>query len=500
MPQPSMCVIGAGIAGLVTAKVLKEDGFAVTVFDRDPEIGGVWASFRTYPNLRANNSRITYSFSDFPYPPGTDLFPTASQVRSYLNSYVDHFGLRPLIRLSTLVQRVEPAPSSGYRVTVHQAEAATTEALHFDFVVVCNGVFSDPRLPVIENASQFAGSILHSSQVTGAERLSGKRVMVVGAAKSGLDCAALSADHAAHTVLLFRRAHWMAPRYLPNGLPAEKAFFNRFTAALVEYHRSSRRSALFHRNFGWLINAWWRLQGKLMLLAGNVPSSMIPDTPLPGGLVFAGAGAEFFEAIYAGKVEPRRGIIKRITGPHTVEIESTSPGAPVRSSVDADVIILATGWRQSLDFLSPELAESVRPSSKGGKFRLYRRILPPAFPGLAFNGYSSSLACQLSSELAAHWLSDHFQGRLNLPSPEEMEAEIDRVQAWTSTALPGRDQGFFIGGYLIHYLDELMQDMNLEPKRIRGILGHYFSQIRPDQWKDIPAERKARGAAVRPLT
>src|SRR5215204_3492975 len=84
---PRVCVIGAGIAGLVTAKVLRDDGFDVRVFERLPTIGGVWAPSRTYPGLRANNSRESYAFCDFEYPGTADDFPTAEQVREYLNAY-----------------------------------------------------------------------------------------------------------------------------------------------------------------------------------------------------------------------------------------------------------------------------------------------------------------------------------------------------------------------------------------------------------------------------
>jgi cation diffusion facilitator CzcD-associated flavoprotein CzcO len=90
-----VCVIGAGIAGLVTSKVLKEDGFEVVVFEKQPELGGVWAASRTYPGLRANNPRETYAFSDYPYPETADDFPAAEQVRSYLGSYADHFDCGP---------------------------------------------------------------------------------------------------------------------------------------------------------------------------------------------------------------------------------------------------------------------------------------------------------------------------------------------------------------------------------------------------------------------
>jgi cation diffusion facilitator CzcD-associated flavoprotein CzcO len=70
-----VCVIGAGIAGLVTAKVLRDDGFHVVVFEKLPTIGGVWAPRHTYPGLRTNSPRETYAFSDFPYLARRKIFP-----------------------------------------------------------------------------------------------------------------------------------------------------------------------------------------------------------------------------------------------------------------------------------------------------------------------------------------------------------------------------------------------------------------------------------------
>jgi cation diffusion facilitator CzcD-associated flavoprotein CzcO len=75
----TVCIIGAGVAGLVSAKVLKRDGFEVTVFEKESAIGGVWAEPRSYPELRSNNPRETYAFSDFDYPESADEFPTAGQ-------------------------------------------------------------------------------------------------------------------------------------------------------------------------------------------------------------------------------------------------------------------------------------------------------------------------------------------------------------------------------------------------------------------------------------
>src|SRR5262245_58639160 len=160
-----VCIVGAGIAGLVTAKVLTQDGFDVVVFEKLQELGGVWATSRTYPGLRANNSRESYAFSDFPYPDTTDDFPTAEQIRSYLSAYADRFGLRPLIRLSSEVVLVTRAPIHGFEVLV-RTSSGNPIALEFDYVVVCNGVFSEPHVPQFDGQERFQGSIVHSSQLT----------------------------------------------------------------------------------------------------------------------------------------------------------------------------------------------------------------------------------------------------------------------------------------------------------------------------------------------
>lgn len=47
-------VIGSGMAGLVTAKTLLDDGFKVQILTRESAPGGVWSRDRIYPGLRLN--------------------------------------------------------------------------------------------------------------------------------------------------------------------------------------------------------------------------------------------------------------------------------------------------------------------------------------------------------------------------------------------------------------------------------------------------------------
>jgi len=80
----TVAVIGAGFAGLATAKVLRQSGFEVTVFDKAPDVGGVWSSTRRYPGLRTQNNKGSYRLSDHLMPRSFPEWPSGEQVQAYL--------------------------------------------------------------------------------------------------------------------------------------------------------------------------------------------------------------------------------------------------------------------------------------------------------------------------------------------------------------------------------------------------------------------------------
>ena len=50
-----VAVIGGGAAGIVTAKCLRDEGLEILVFERQKELGGVWAHCN--PEMRCNVSK-----------------------------------------------------------------------------------------------------------------------------------------------------------------------------------------------------------------------------------------------------------------------------------------------------------------------------------------------------------------------------------------------------------------------------------------------------------
>ena len=164
-PAQRVGIIGAGIAGLVTAKIFLENGFDVQVFEKEPDLGGVWALSRAYPGLRANTAKETYSLTDYPYPRSTSGYPIAEEVRAHLESYADHFGLYPHIRFNSEVVRLEEIDDNGrqgFSMTVRSKadvnEEESREHTHeFAYVLICSGAFSTPMMPDLPGRGDLPG-------------------------------------------------------------------------------------------------------------------------------------------------------------------------------------------------------------------------------------------------------------------------------------------------------------------------------------------------------
>lgn len=492
----NVAVVGAGVAGLVAAKVLKQDGFKVTVFDKEAEIGGVWVSARAYPGLRTNNPAPTYAYSDFPHADTTDEFPTAAQLRDYFERYARHFSLLEDLCLNTEVISVArhdpPAGSTPgrFRVVTRTNDTGTREAREFDFVVICNGVHSVPHVPKFDGVEGFSGKLLHSSQMPAADGVRGKRVVVVGAGKSALDCASAAGRVADSCTLLFRRPYWMLPRYFGQ-TRVDRQAFTRWTEMITfpAYH-TMPRTERWLRWFGmpllplqWLVRKW---QCRIIARESNTPGHMVPDRPIHALIYHQGIGPECYALVHQGVVEAKRASIDVFTGGDRIRLDNGQ-------RIEADLVICATGWRQDISFLEPALEQSIR---SNGRFRLYRHVLPPGEPRLGFIGYASSGNCPLTFEIAAHWLSQCFRGELALPARPEMEQSIDRVLEWSRRNLPEHDEGHFIGVYTAHYIDWLMNDMGLPSRRCRSTKAEWFGPLHAARYAGLAHERQQRSHVV----
>lgn len=488
-----VCIVGAGVAGLATAKVLLADDFEVVLFEKERTLGGVWCESRTYPSLRTNNPRETYRFSDHPYPPSTDDYPTAEQVRDYLHSYAERFGVADHIRFHTEV--IHAALSSGtdqgephWDITVRESAAERTESEQFDFLVVCNGVFSEPYVPEVEGRDRFSGVVSHSSELDPKE-MESRRIVVVGSSKSGLDLASWAAKVGSSCTLVFREANWMLPRYFWGRLNTKWVIYSRSFEAFAPYYHKNRLETWLHGPGAPLVAMFWRTFTAIVRRELKATGPLIPVAPLPARAENLAVGTDVYEQVRRGEIGVHQATIDAFPGGDAVQLSDGT-------RIEADLVLFATGWRHGIPFLEGEIRRRIE---RDEGFQLYRMILPPEFPHLGFIGYNSSFSNTLTTEISAHWLSQHFRGELLLPSVKTMHEETERFRKWLVGLMPCHREGFFIGPFLTHYHDDLLRDMGLSPRRARDFVSENLLPMWPERYRTLWEERRTIREQARPL-
>ena len=243
-PGKTVCVIGAGAAGLASARAMRAAGLLPTVLEQRSSVGGVWnreagavavCENPVYDGLHTNLPKELMQFRDFPFDRSLPSFVGHADVQRYLEAYAEHHRIHADLRLRTRVRRVWRDEPSGEWVVQSErlgdsaaggsagaGTAAPTEE-RFSAVVVANGHFAAPIVPSLAGRDAFeaaGGRVVHSSAYRRPGELfadadaAGKRVLVVGSGPSGTDISLEFAMAGALVTLSVRAgpAGWPATR------------------------------------------------------------------------------------------------------------------------------------------------------------------------------------------------------------------------------------------------------------------------------------------------
>ena len=95
MPQQrtNTVVIGAGPAGLACAACLQRRGIEHTLLEREPTVGSAWR--RHYDRLHLHTNKRLSQLPHLGFSRDVPRYPSRQQVIDYLESYAEHFDLRP---------------------------------------------------------------------------------------------------------------------------------------------------------------------------------------------------------------------------------------------------------------------------------------------------------------------------------------------------------------------------------------------------------------------
>ncbi|CAM9763136.1 unnamed protein product [Ectocarpus sp. 13 AM-2016] len=476
-----VAVIGGGFSGIAATKVFAERGHDVHGFERSHDFGGVWEPSRSYPDCRSQSAKDLYCFTDHPYPEKVPEWPTAPDVHAYIHSYADKHDVARLFRLGTKVETMERKADGqpGWTLTLtkegEDKESASKE--DFDFVCVATGQFSEKNVPTHPGEADFiaqGGAIMHSSDYTDPSIIRGKRVVVLGGSKSALDIAVNAASNGAKSVtIVYRKNVWRLP-YFIGGINFKHLLYMRAQEEQFDGWLPSPVGRALRLLLKPLI--WFNFRGLeavLTLQLGLKKHNMVPSEPIEDtvscsiGVVTPG----FFEALDDGKIKAVQGSIERY-----------EEGAAVLSNgdtVQCDVAVLATGWKQGIPFLPAE--EQHKLVDDDGVHRLYRFAVNPDLPELGFVGFNSSFCTVLSAELVANWLVRFADGQLeHQATADEMNANIDKMQKWRREERPAAKEygGLCVAPFHFRHFDELLKDIGATKQKRANPLVELF--VRPN--------------------
>ncbi|XP_076949762.1 putative flavin-containing monooxygenase 1 [Bidens hawaiensis] len=516
MGKKQIAIIGAGVAGLSACKHCLSKGFNPIVFELESQVGGVWT--KTIRTTRLQTIKDTYQFSDFPWPPSvTGDFPTQQQVLDYIHSYATHFDLIHHINFNSRVKGIsydgpssdtwsmwngtgDPFPPQGkWNLTVEHTETKTktTKVYTVDFVILCVGRFKDvPNIPQFsagEGPEVFCGQAIHSMEYSAmdnqkaAEFVKGKKIVVVGFGKTGIDiareCASVNGPEHPCTIV-YRHDHWKLGSWFPWGISLQALIYSRFQQLL--FHKPGE--GFFLSLVATLLSPLrWAV---LRLLETYIKSSlqlakfdMVPQHSFSidlhsGYLIYLPNPENFIDTLEKGSIKLKK-------SSHFSFYENGVLIPEDNTHVRADIVICATGFNSKKKikdiFESPTFSHLIENSQRIG---LYRECIPPRIPQLAIIGYSDGLSSVFVSESASRWVAALLEGKFKLPTINEMEKDVEKWDALIKRVSGEYYYNSSFCGLEIWYNDQICKDIGMNPMRKKGLFSNIFQSYGPSDYAE----------------
>ncbi|KAL4953793.1 hypothetical protein BDW69DRAFT_205621 [Aspergillus filifer] len=403
MEQVDVAVIGAGWHGIAAAKTYTTayPSQSLVILDSASTVGGVWAKERLYHGLRANNVVGSYELSDLAMAQeqfGAELKQggkiPGDVVNTYMEAYVQEFGLINKIRLNCCVEKAEYTDDREWVLTVCMREgrpqptgtktkrklkSGSKVLMKALKLIVATGLTSQPFLPQFEGEAAFkAQSLLfhfrdfamHEQQ--GSLKPDESTVTVLGGSKSAWDVVYSCTTRGMTVDWVIRESGygpiWMAPAYVGPGrfkrllesLPGTR-ILSLFSPCAWNREKRGPFYAWLHGS--WLgrklVDCFWALIERDLLRTNRYSEHPATEKLKPWASPFWVATSlgilnyptDFFDLVRDGKVRV-----------HIADVERLADGGYIYLSnnerIVTDALICCTGWKETpgIQFLPKDVS------------------------------------------------------------------------------------------------------------------------------------------------
>ena len=472
-----IAIVGGGISGIAAARVLMKSGHTVVIFERAASLGGVWAV--AYPEVRLQNVAEHYRLSDVPWPFAPDLHPSREQILKYLRGVVE--SERIDLRLQHEVTALHELPN-GWQVEFRSPQSGpnATESAQFDYVVVAGGQYTGaPKAIELADRERFTGRVITDREVHDLSILAQGEVAVVGFGKSAVDMSTFAAERGAKVHHVFRAPRWLLPKYFLGLHMAHLIFARMSTAMIPSWVQPTAAERFLHTKLSPLVGGFWKMIEALIRRESGLHgwhrdpevrrrmALLEPETSPTYEMRSATALApdNYYPLVMKGRIEPHRGEVVGF-GERSLKLRDGR-------EIPCDLVVLSTGFQPpEFSYLPPQYRALVEGEEDG--MQLYRHLLHPRIPRLAFAGFNHGFLHVPAVEISMLWLCAHLRGDLLLPPLEEMERRIEEIRAWKrQNVLFEPSRGCAISTRFHQYADVLLGDLGMRPYRKSNPLAEF---------------------------
>ena len=230
-----VAIIGAGMAGILSAIKLQEAGLDDwVIYEKAERPGGTWRE-NTYPGIACDIPSHLYSYSFEPNPDWSHRYSPGAEIQAYFEHVARRYGVDR--RLCCGAEIVRCAFSDGR----WQLETQRGERDQADVVIAATGVLHHPNVPDIAGLEAFAGACFHSARWDHTVAVDGRRVGIIGTGSTAVQMVAALVDRVAKLSLFQRTPQWIAPQENPPYSGAEQAEFHRNPELMRSLHDEMSR-------------------------------------------------------------------------------------------------------------------------------------------------------------------------------------------------------------------------------------------------------------------
>ena len=335
--NPRIVVIGAGMAGILTAIQLHRHGYDdFVVYEKGDRLGGTWRE-NTYPGLACDVPAHLYTYSFEPNPSWSQTFAPGPEIAKYFEGVARKYQVLDGIRFGVEIERCE-FRDGRWQLTMSGGRRDVA-----DVVIAATGVLHHPNIATFPGLESFEGAHFHSARWNHSVPLDGRRIGVIGTGSTAIQITSALTKRVAKFLLFQRTAQWVMPIENNFYTEAEKKRFATDPAALDEFRDEQNAKFQFFANgvIDAESDAIKLIEAACLAnLEDNVKDPVLREKLRPNyraackRLIFS---PDFYQAIQ----EPSADVI-------TSPIERVEPkGIRTKDGVlhELDVIVIATGFR-----------------------------------------------------------------------------------------------------------------------------------------------------------